>query len=1387
MNGLLALDAAFYLHAALALLHFLWQGLLLATIACLAGWCLQNRSAAARYRVHAAAMVLMLACLPATLLLLRQQEDASTTSLVLNQHASLSPAETSLTAPDGGPPLALNPASAVTIGSSVSSPLPNTQPYTVAIPVGQTTGPGSTQPTNASPSEAASPVPSTGPASTVEQMTRWTLAVYLLGVSLMFTRTLLGFSGTRRLRLGGQPLTDSALLEAVHRRAQQFNLRSAPVVAYCNRVAVPALVGLWRPMILLPTVLATGLTPEQLELVVVHELAHIRRWDNAWLIVQRAIESVLFFHPAVWYISRRMSVERELCCDEMVVATAARPSQYAESLLRVVELTAHTPEPVPTGATMTSPRDGSTFLVHRLMRILGEAKTSPVRLPRLWPSIVVALLVVAGVGLVRMNAPGHPKLVAAEAVEEEQSKEELEETDSETPLEEREWKVACATPFMVMPDGGYIELIAVSEYPDTEALAWAPDGEPLEGLRASTDLAEIAEVDIPEGKIARRFQFDLQLTYPYELDLECWIKGSPRSDSQRLVIRRPFRSKERLWEAVFVCSPEMVTADLLLEVTGGRRRFTLGSTEEELAPIEGPDGAEVHLTFPTDRLSRESIRAVVTTPDEREVEAIAEPRISRDGETPVVYRFPGMSVLQVRGYHLERRARATTSFHNVSLQRDHRSDPAVGISPGSINWAQRFIMFSDSVLKSSHSHLEQALWAERHTPGSYTPEVLAQCRRERDRWEYAAKRAQAIADLRPWKEAAVSITPRFAAHDATAPEKSLARLIAHHELYRRHAEGLDGNDPQWRRQRKSLMSSQVDPDDIGVGWHAQFFNPASETSPQMGRIEKALFNELDADQDEIFMRSPTGSLRYLQRIRAEKSCVNLCHLSTRDVFRTEVPDKDRLESGEVLAILGVEIMPEPPKFARVNLKGAYPPPEPPTESLETTVAPAGQCRDTSGSAIANAQVILYRIDWPKRTQRVVERTRSDQQGVFQFAQVPVTQERSDEYTVVATADGRATAFMTFPGRTIDGKQLELQMPEASELRGQVLAPDGNPVQGAMVWTHQPLPQPELGLQCTTTDEHGNFVIDHIAPGKCKPVLTPEDAFDKTRRIVFPVYSHYPDVRYTWRRNQAIPGQVAFRLAPGSVLEPLDFDAEPGEPTAESGTDRVSVAKIVFPLYCRHPDFAYTWQRYQTVPSQVLFHLEPGAVIEGRVVYAQSGQPAAGIGVAIQNSAEGDYEQATTDEQGRYRFTGLRAEKYDLWIDSAEWMAPAIDSLEAGAGETKEAADFKLIRGATISGRLVHGVTGRPLTLANFHSLFDETLYTSMTVTVPARSKPGPGEQAVDIASDGSFQLRVPPGENTVKYTPPAPWSLVDYPTGLDKTFSLAEGQHLRLDLWLQAD
>jgi GWxTD domain-containing protein len=97
-------------------------------------------------------------------------------------------------------------------------------------------------------------------------------------------------------------------------------------------VDVPVVAGLLRPVILLPAGLLTGLPAAQLEYLLLHELAHIRRFDYAMNLVQTAVEGLLFYHPAVWWVSGVLREERENCCDDEVLASGADALAYAETL-----------------------------------------------------------------------------------------------------------------------------------------------------------------------------------------------------------------------------------------------------------------------------------------------------------------------------------------------------------------------------------------------------------------------------------------------------------------------------------------------------------------------------------------------------------------------------------------------------------------------------------------------------------------------------------------------------------------------------------------------------------------------------------------------------------------------------------------------------------------------------------------------------------------------------------------------------------------------------------------------------------------------------------------------------------------------------------------------
>jgi beta-lactamase regulating signal transducer with metallopeptidase domain len=226
-------------------------------------------------------------------------------------------------------------------------------------------------------------------------------SLYLSGVVLLLFRLAIGLWGGRMLRNQTKSVTESYLLVALQRQATALGLKLRPALAYCEHVTVPTVMGIFRPMILLPLSLTSGLTPDQFESILAHELAHLRRFDHLVNLLQRVIESLLFFHPAVWWISNCVREEREHCCDDLVVACGAVPFDYAASLLRVAELSR--PMTLRTSvAAVSLLATGSepSSLRHRIARLLGESAASPLRLnPRFMVFAIIGPLIFVIVAL----------------------------------------------------------------------------------------------------------------------------------------------------------------------------------------------------------------------------------------------------------------------------------------------------------------------------------------------------------------------------------------------------------------------------------------------------------------------------------------------------------------------------------------------------------------------------------------------------------------------------------------------------------------------------------------------------------------------------------------------------------------------------------------------------------------------------------------------------------------------------------------------------------------------------------------------------------------------------------------------------------------------------
>ena len=213
----------------------------------------------------------------------------------------------------------------------------------------------------------------------------WVLRVWALGVLVFSLRLVWSSRYVYKLQRTGAP-AENDLIEGVARLVDRMGVSRAVSVLVSPLTDTPSVVGWLRPVILIPPACLIGLTAEQLETIIAHEIAHIIRHDYLVNVLQSVVEAVLFYHPAVWWISGRIRQERELCCDDMVVESCGDAVVYARALtglerLRVGQQT------LALGST-----DGA--LSYRVRRLLGDAVTETQGLSRMAGILVLCLGIV---------------------------------------------------------------------------------------------------------------------------------------------------------------------------------------------------------------------------------------------------------------------------------------------------------------------------------------------------------------------------------------------------------------------------------------------------------------------------------------------------------------------------------------------------------------------------------------------------------------------------------------------------------------------------------------------------------------------------------------------------------------------------------------------------------------------------------------------------------------------------------------------------------------------------------------------------------------------------------------------------------------------------------
>lgn len=354
-------DSAIYQPLTITLAHFLWEGVAIGVLTALAITLLRGRSPKSRYGIYLSGMLLMAACLPVTFALVV----AASPAMAESQPEASDNVQAAKNFPGHGESNDTQIASDAISDSSQeleSHSLAETPPASSAH----------------EPAEASAVAFQSAP-PLLEVLSPYVAIAYFLGLALMVLRVTVSWYGGHRLRRDAVAFSEGEML-IVRRAAERIGLGRVPFVGLSARVSGPAVIGVLRPVVLLPVTLASGLTPEQLETILTHEFTHLRRYDHWVLMLQRLVEAVLFFHPAVWYVSRGLSVERENCCDDAVIAAGTPRMAYAKLLVTIAEQRTLRP----TAAALAMAGSRPSQLRKRIERLFDPPAEPVLRLGRPW-------------------------------------------------------------------------------------------------------------------------------------------------------------------------------------------------------------------------------------------------------------------------------------------------------------------------------------------------------------------------------------------------------------------------------------------------------------------------------------------------------------------------------------------------------------------------------------------------------------------------------------------------------------------------------------------------------------------------------------------------------------------------------------------------------------------------------------------------------------------------------------------------------------------------------------------------------------------------------------------------------------------------------------------
>jgi len=196
----------------------------------------------------------------------------------------------------------------------------------------------------------------------------WMTSIWLFGVMVLSARLAGGLILVGRMRTGDVSPLPVALENRLMMLAEKSGINRILQVLQSGKVKVPTVIGVFRPVILIPAGIISLIPLEELESIIAHEIAHIRRFDFLINILQSLLEALFFYHPVVWILSAGVRQEREKCCDDFAVDVCGKLSIYAKALVELSEIQAgqNLPSVALTG--------NKNRIIHRVERLINPKK-----------------------------------------------------------------------------------------------------------------------------------------------------------------------------------------------------------------------------------------------------------------------------------------------------------------------------------------------------------------------------------------------------------------------------------------------------------------------------------------------------------------------------------------------------------------------------------------------------------------------------------------------------------------------------------------------------------------------------------------------------------------------------------------------------------------------------------------------------------------------------------------------------------------------------------------------------------------------------------------------------------------------------------------------------